>query len=973
MTSSFTQKSIAFFLILIVFSLHVFAEKHHRVQIHLKDRPLSELTSLGVALPVVDYKEGVFITGEFSETELQQIKEAGFSYEILITDLTRYYQARNEGYDIDELNLQMRQSPKNGTPYPTPENFMLGSMGGFHTYDELLDDLDAMHALFPDLISPKQQIGSTLTIEGRPVYWVRISSNPEVTQDKPRVLYTALTHAREPASMQQMLFQMWYILENYETDPEIQYLVDHTEMYFVPCVNPDGYIYCETTHPDGGSMHRKNMRVNSNGSIGVDLNRNFGYMWGYDNSGSSPNPSAQTYRGTGPFSEPETQLQKEFAEEYNFILALNNHTFSDLLIYPWGYNDQLTPDGDIFIEYAKVMTRENGYIYGTCYETLNYFANGVSDDWFYGEQTTKDKTFAFTPEAGKPSDGFWPAVHRIEEICAGHTHMNLSLARLALAYAEIEDLSGPFIAERSAEVPFRILNLGQSSPADFTVSLEPLSANILSAGEPVAFTAMEVLETQTGALSIELHPSISTGEEIMYVVSLHNGQFAWNDTITKFYGQPEVLFADPCDNLDNWNTTSWGTSNQHYYSAPGSIADSPGQNYSNNAHTHITLSDPLDLSQSSLVWAEFYMRYDIETNWDYVQFMYSIDNQQTWIPLEGNHTAIGNNNQDTGQPLYHGTQLQWIKEEVDLSMLAGEEEVWLRFRLVSDAFINKEGFYFDDFSVFSIVMELSYHFYLPEAFDFYQHQQLQLDLNQYTSWELEDEIMISWEGNENLMIELTTPHKLTITNTDPFWTGNEIISLSLEDENTQLDQDVEFIVHAVPEPVITGQEELHIAPGSALEFEYVFITVEDAFFSYPDDFTLTLQSGENYSIEGDYTIIPQEDFNGTIAVPLSVSNGFRESETWELSIMVSPEASVEEIAGDTHVYFDPNSRQLVIKAGKYHQSTSYGVALTDLTGRTLMSETFTGDARVGLRHITPGIYIVYLREGIHGGFKIFIP
>ncbi len=120
---------------------------------------------------------------------------------------------------------------------------------------------------------------------------VKISDNPNVNETEPEVLYTALHHAREPVGAMQMLFYMYYLLENYDNDPFIQALVDNTEMYFVPVVNPDGYVYNQTTNPNGGGMWRKNRRNNgSAGLYGSDLNRNYGYMWGYDNNGSSPYP-----------------------------------------------------------------------------------------------------------------------------------------------------------------------------------------------------------------------------------------------------------------------------------------------------------------------------------------------------------------------------------------------------------------------------------------------------------------------------------------------------------------------------------------------------------------------------------------------------------------------------------------------------------------------------------------------------------
>ena len=83
-------------------------------------------------------------------------------------------------------------------------------------------------------------------------------------KEKPQVLYTSIHHAREPMSLSQLIFYMWYLLENYDSDPEVQYILNNTELYFIPVVNPDGYLYNEFTNPTGGGLWRKN-RKNSNG------------------------------------------------------------------------------------------------------------------------------------------------------------------------------------------------------------------------------------------------------------------------------------------------------------------------------------------------------------------------------------------------------------------------------------------------------------------------------------------------------------------------------------------------------------------------------------------------------------------------------------------------------------------------------------------------------------------------------------
>jgi carboxypeptidase T len=687
-----------FFLCVVFLSLSLAEQpRYSRVKI-FPDRDLSELGVLGLPMDNMEFKPGEYLLGEYSEHELKKLDAAGVPYEVLIWDMAYFYRARNEGVDKAEVEAAMRQK-RPGRRYQTPANFTLGSMGGFHTNAEVMQDLDLMKILYPDLISTRQPISETKTThECRPVYWVRISNDPEQLQDKPRVLYTGLTHAREPASMQQMLFQMWYLLENYGSDPEITYLVDNTEMYFIPVVNPDGYIYNQTTHPHGGGMHRKNMRVNAPNDFGVDLNRNFGYQWGYDNVGSSPNTWSNVYRGPAPFSEPETQMLKEFAETYNFKLALNNHTYSDLLIYPWGYTNQLTPDGDVFVEFAKLLTRENNYTYGTVYETLHYFANGVSDDWFYGEQETKDKVFAFTPEAGSPADGFWPATYRIEDICAGHTGMNLYLARLALPYAEIVSNGAKNVKQRDFYYPVEITSFGLDTPATFTVSINPLSPLITDVGAPLVFEDMGLLEIRKDSIRLELHPATFDGLLFDFEVVLDNGLFAWRDTVARAFGWPNYIVFDDFENDDNWVSDTWGLATNYYISEPHSMTDSPGGNYPNNYNAVLDLAQPVDLTNYSMAYAEFYTRWDIERNYDYAQFLVSDDGGLNWTPMPGQFTQIGTTHQDTGQPLYHGAQNAWVLEQVSLDDFLGKE-ILLRFRLVSDHTITRDGFYFDNFGV----------------------------------------------------------------------------------------------------------------------------------------------------------------------------------------------------------------------------------------------------------------------------------
>ncbi len=194
--------------------------------------------------------------------------------------MERYDTDRNAGKNPDELTNAFRKSKE----YSISEAFSLGSMVGFCTYTEMLAHLDFMAENYPGLIPPIDAIDGETTGDERPVYRTKISDNPQTNEAEPEVLYTSLLHAREPGSMQQMLFFTYYLLENNDTNEEIETLVDQNEMYFIPRINPDGYLNNESISPDSGGMWRKNRRLIQTGIYGVDyytphsLNHNFSIL-----------------------------------------------------------------------------------------------------------------------------------------------------------------------------------------------------------------------------------------------------------------------------------------------------------------------------------------------------------------------------------------------------------------------------------------------------------------------------------------------------------------------------------------------------------------------------------------------------------------------------------------------------------------------------------------------------------------------
>jgi carboxypeptidase T len=677
-------------------------EKYHRAKIYTGSKGLEVLNLAGICTDHAMIKEGFWIESDFSESELQFARSKGMEVEILIEDVSLYYEKQNENPDL-----------KNGVPtpqgigclvppqYATPSNFSLGSMGGFFTYQEILNHLDNMYNLFPNLITQKAALSNN-TIEGRPVYWLKISDNPNIDEPEPEIMYNGVHHAREPASVAQLIMYMYYLLENYNTNAEVKYLVDNSEMYFIPVVNPDGYIYNQTTNPNGGGMWRKNRKNNGDVTFGVDLNRNYGYNWGFDNTGSSPNTNSNTYRGTGPFSEPETQNLRNFCNNRQFRLALNYHTYGNLLIYPWGYGANIyTPDSAQFTDYGGHLTTFNKYSFGTANQTVLYTANGVSDDWMYGEQSTKPKIFAMTPEAGRSDEGFWPPIGRIIDICKENIWQNLHACHLILKYAEARDLEPNYVSATTGFFNYSIKRLGMEAPGTYTVTIVPLGPEITSVGPPKVYANLGLLQTAYDSIAYTLSTGLAQGQIFKYLIEVNNGLFTIRDTIVKRFGNTTIVFATSGNNLTGFTNNGWGTTTQQFYSPNSSITDSPGGNYPNNTNKRLT-TQSLNLTDAATAQLSFYAKWEIETNFDYAQVQASTDGGNTWTALCGKYTKTGNAYQDLGQPLYDGFQFGWIREEMPLDAYVGQN-ILIRYRLISDNGGNEDGFYFDDMKVEKII------------------------------------------------------------------------------------------------------------------------------------------------------------------------------------------------------------------------------------------------------------------------------
>lgn len=680
---------------------------YSRVKINLQNHHIKDVARLGLEVDHGMYKAGHFIINDYSQAEVEILRNAGMDFEILIPNASTFYAQRARKCLHDHKgDLRSAARPANCETvagkfdYNTPENYQFGDMGGYLTYAEAIANLDSMHTLYPHLITPKMAIDTFKTHNGLPIYHFIISDNPGDTLE-PQVIYTSLHHAREPNSLAQNLFFMWYLLENYDSNEEIKFLVDHTQLYFVPIVNPDGYIINEVNNPNGGGLWRKNAYKNESGEeVGVDLNRNYGFHWGFDDIGSSPVETSQTYRGPSAFSEPETQAIKWLSEQNRFQLALNYHTYGNLLIHPWGFNDEITDEDDIFKGIGELMIRDNRYTMGTGTETVGYTVNGDSDDYMYGDTTNKNKIYSYTPEVGSQSDGFWPSPDRIDYLNKINVHQNMTLARVVHNFATVEvDYPEMLVAEQSGDINIYLQRFGfKDAPTRLQVS---------------AITPDLELDAYDQELSLE-HLSIDTltlpfslqGMESSYLFEVAHtyGSYTQLDTFeikVSEDSQQDTLFATDLNDLEHITTSDWELTDKTFVSPSTCLTDSPDVFYDNDLSSSFEIDSVFDFSNAASAEFTFMARWAIEDDYDYVMVQASTDGGAEWMNLCGQYTSFGSIYQPEGEPLYDGRQSEWVRESMDVQDLLGEEAVQFRFLLVTDQGVADDGYYVDDLLIIS--------------------------------------------------------------------------------------------------------------------------------------------------------------------------------------------------------------------------------------------------------------------------------
>jgi hypothetical protein len=300
------------------------------------------------------------------------------------------------------------------------------------TVAQVVAFMDTLRLLYPNLVSQKWSIGQSH--EGRDIWCFRMSDNPMVELNRPSALFDALHHPGEFGSTELVIRLAEYFAQNYGTDSEITYLLDRREVYFVPIVNPDGRVYFEDT---GNSWAKKNRRDNGDGTFGVNLNRNYPFMWGVSDPPEADSTWSASYHGPSAGSEPETQAITGLVNSNDFVTHQSYHTPGRVTFYPWSYTTDPTPDAMIYTHMGEMMTRINGY----AHMPVNEFGvfSGTTIDWSYGAVGEHEKIFAFTNEVA--SSGAATEEEALRQILAANIPAATYLIRVAGAFVEAGDPS----------------------------------------------------------------------------------------------------------------------------------------------------------------------------------------------------------------------------------------------------------------------------------------------------------------------------------------------------------------------------------------------------------------------------------------------------------------------------------------------------------------------------------------------------
>ncbi|XP_031135553.1 carboxypeptidase A5 [Sander lucioperca] len=292
---------------------------------------------------------------------------------------------------IEDLQVMLdeeQQEMESAARIAEPRNTDSFDFSRYHTISEIYSFQDMLVAENPNLVS-KIVIGQSY--EGRPLNVLKFSTGGT---NRPAIWLDTGIHSREWVTQASGTWFAKKIVTDYGRDPAITAILNKMDIFLEIVTNPDGYYY---TH-NSNRMWRKTRKPNSGSNcVGVDPNRNWDA--GFGGAGASNNPCSETYHGPRAHSESEVKSIVDFVKSHgNFKAFVSIHSYSQMLLYPYGYTRTPCKDQTELHNLAKKAITDLASLYSTSYRygsIINtiYQASGGTIDWTYNQGIKYSYTF----------------------------------------------------------------------------------------------------------------------------------------------------------------------------------------------------------------------------------------------------------------------------------------------------------------------------------------------------------------------------------------------------------------------------------------------------------------------------------------------------------------------------------------------------------------------------------------------------
>lgn len=577
-------------------------------------------------------------------------------------------------------------------------------MRAYYTLTEYQNFMQQTAAQYPE-ICQLLQFGTS--IQGRPLYFMKISDNVGQEENEPELKYVGSIHGDEVVGYDMLIRLIQLLTSQYNTNPRISSIVNNTEIWINPMMNPDG-----------------NALVQRGNANGIDLNRNF------------PTPDGILHPD-GNAWQVENIAMMDFSSARDFDLSINFHGGALVINYPWDYTYTLAPDDALLREMSLTYSRQNTPMYNS-----TEFPQGVTNGaaWYVINGGMQDWNYYFTDcfeLTGEISNVKWPPYTQLDTFWAQNQESMLQYIEFAQrgVHGLVTNSSGtPIQASISVagnakvvknDLPagdyHRLLLPGTYQITASATGYIPQTATVtVTAGagttqdfmlEPAMLTSfhgqlrnLQGLPISGAAITIQSDPAQtlqSDAQGLFWLESIYEGSYniainanglaQFNGTISVSHTNPQnnifvlqpPLFSDDFENgMGNWTVTgNWGIVAN---SGSNVLTDSPTGNYSNNQNRSCRLTNPLSMNGVSGAGLSFRCKYALESGYDFV-YVEASTNNTSW-------TQLGS---------FTGTQSAWTNQYFSLANYTSGN-LYLRFRLSTDNSQTADGIYIDDLQISGI-------------------------------------------------------------------------------------------------------------------------------------------------------------------------------------------------------------------------------------------------------------------------------